>query len=979
MNWHLTKEHDPYALHVDVTGLQHELERTVKGEVRFDAGSRGMYAQDAGNYRHIPYGVVLPTCVEDVLATIAACREFGAPLVSRGGGTGLCGQACSVGIVMDHSKYFNRILEINAEEGYARVQPGVVLDELRDAAEQHHLTFGPDPATHTHCTLGGMLGNNSCGVHSIMAGRTADNVIELDVVTYDGVRMKVGPTTEEELQRMASRPDRVGEIYRTLKDIRDHHGAEIRKRFPNIPRLVSGYALDQLLPENGFQLARALVGTESTCVTILEAKVKLVKSPPVRTLLVLGYPDVYEAGDHVPEVLACGPVGLEGIDDQLVKFMKIKDLHVEYIHLLPEGKGWLLVEFGGETKEEAEGKAKACMAALKLKPDAPTMHLYDNKEAENEIWKLRESGLGATADVPGMPYGGPGWEDAAVEPRNVGKYLRDFRDLLNKFGYQAALYGHFGDGCIHCRISFDLFNKPGVDNYMSFLKEATKLVLRYGGSLSGEHGDGQSKASFLPEMYGEELCEQFRRFKRVFDPEWKMNPGKVVDPWRPDEHLRMGPDYEPKVPKSNLAYPADHGTFTRATIRCVGVGECRRKKDAFMCPSFLVTHEERDSTRGRARLLNEMVRGDLIKDGWRSKEVAQGLDLCLGCKGCKKECPVNVDMATYKAEFLSHQPWWSKPREAYAMGFIGRAGRVAAMMPGVANWFTHAPVLASLAKAAAGVSPHREFPRFAKRTFRSWFKSHRSKVPDKAPEVVLFPDAFNDRFMPDTLQACVEVLEHWGFRVIVPMKWMASLRPLIHYGWLKIAKKQAKRTLQLLEPYLQQGIPIVAAEPSVVSVFRDELGALLPGDRDAMRLAKQSWLLSEFIMDRQLPLPTLPAKVVFHGHCHQKAVLKVNDMRSMMKAMGVTFEEPQAGCCGMAGSFGFEKRHYDISMKIAELGLLPHVRKAAEETLIVADGFSCRTQIEEGTHRKALHSAQFLRLAFAANAAQRQPQQQPNA
>jgi FAD/FMN-containing dehydrogenase/Fe-S oxidoreductase len=954
---------DPYELEVDVAGLEKRLRKTVKGEVRFDTGSRALYATDASNWRHVPIGVVVPRDADDVVATVAACHAYGAPIVSRGGGTGLCGQTCNVAIVMDHSKYFTKILEVNVEEKWARVQPGVILDELRDRGEEHHLTYGPDPATHTHCTLGGMIGNNSCGVHSIMAGKTVDNIITLDVITYDGIRLTVGETTGQELEQLCSRQDRVGEIYRAMREIRDSSSAAIKARYPDIPRRVSGYNLDQLLPENRFNVARALVGSEGTLVTVLEAKVRLVHSPPARTLLVLGYPDVYRAGDHVPEVLATGPIGLEGIDDQLVGFMKKKGMYVEHLHLLPEGGGWLLVEFGAETKEEADAKARKCMDALRPKDDAPTMSLYDNKVAEDEIWAMRGSGLGATANVPGMPPSWTGWEDAAVDPKQVGDYLREFRKLLDKYGYTASLYGHFGDGCIHCRISFDLFTKQGVADYVRFTSDAADLVLKHGGSLSGEHGDGQSKAIYLPRMFGEELVEMFRKMKSAWDPAWKMNPGKVVDPWRPDEHLRLGPTYAPKNPRTNYAFVDDRDSFAHATLRCVGVGKCRRKDNAFMCPSYLATQEEEHSTRGRAHMLNEMVRGEVVKGGWRSKDVAATLDLCLGCKGCKKECPVGVDIAAYKSEFHSHQPWWAKDRTAWTMGWIGSSARLGAAMPAIANFLTHAPVLRGVSRSVAGISQHREVPRFAAESFRHWFRKHAPLHPN-GEKVVLFPDVFNNCFLPESLKSCVYVLEHYGFQVIVPREWLGAVRPLLHFGWTTMARKQLRKVLDVLGPLLEEGVPVIVAEPSTASVFRDEMGMLLPGDRTAQKLRKQSKLLGEFIMERKLALPKMGGKVVFQGHCHEKAVLTASAMRDLLNGVGVEVSEPEKGCCGMAGAFGFETKHYDISKRIGEFNLLPGVRRSPESTMIVSDGFSCRTQIVGGTERQVLHSAEFLKKAI---------------
>ncbi|HYE33820.1 FAD-binding oxidoreductase [Methylocaldum sp.] len=506
------------------------IRKRVRGDVRFDFGSRALYATDASNYRQVPIGVVVPRSIGDVVETVAACRKHGAPITSRGGGTSLAGQCCNSAVIIDMSKYLRGVLDIDPEARRAVVEPGCVLDSLRGKAEEHHLTFGPDPSTHDHNTLGGMIGNNSCGVHSVMAGRTADNVHALDILTYDGFRMTVGPTSEEDLDAIIRGGGRRGEIYAGLKAIRDKYADLIRARFPKIPRRVSGYALDELLPENGFNVARALVGTEGTCVVVLQAELYLVPSPAKRTLLVLGYPDIYRAGDHIAELMASCPIGLEGIDDLLIRYMKAKRMHSEELYLLPEGKGWLILEFGGETREESDGKARQLMDALRGKPDAPSMKLLDDPREEALIWKIREAGLAATAHVSGLKMAWPGWEDAAVHPQDVGPYLRDYRALLDKYGYHCALYGHFGQGCIHCRIDFDLFTSEGIEHWNAFLDEAADLVVRYNGSLSGEHGDGPARADLLPKMYGDALVQAFREFKAIWDPQNRMNPGKVVDP-----------------------------------------------------------------------------------------------------------------------------------------------------------------------------------------------------------------------------------------------------------------------------------------------------------------------------------------------------------------------------------------------------------------------------------------------------------------
>src|SRR6185437_5996142 len=598
--------------HVDAAALEENLRRVVTGEVRFDRGSRAMYSTDGSNYRQVPIGVVIPKSRQDVIETVAICRRFGAPLLSRGGGTSLAGQCCNVAVVIDWSKYLNNVLELNPQEKYARVQPGTICDTLRNAATPFTLTWGPDPATHNHCTFGGMLGNNSCGVHAQMAGKAGENVEAMDLVLYDGTQMTVGWMDNEQLEAKISLGGREGEIYARLKSLRDRYGKLIEERYPRIPRRVSGYNLDHLLlGEDGcFNVAKSLVGSEATCITILEAKVRLIYSYPKRVLLVLGYPSIYEAGDHVPKILEYKPIGFEGLDNFLINNVKKKGMpQVDDLSVLPEGKGWLMVEFGAGTTEEAEQQARAAMAALEG-AGAPSMKLCVDEAEQQRVWDVREAGLGATAFVPGEPLTWEGWEDSAVPPDKVGAYLRDLCSLYEKYDYQSALYGHFGQGCIHCRIDFDLMSEPGIRKWRSFMEEATDLVTRYGGSISGEHGDGQSKAEFLYKMFGTELIEAFREFKSIWDPDWKMNPGKIVEPYRLDENLRLGADYHPWEPSTYFKFPDDHGSFAHAALRCVGVGKCRRENGEgdqnTMCPSYMVTHEEMHSTRGRTHLLWEM-------------------------------------------------------------------------------------------------------------------------------------------------------------------------------------------------------------------------------------------------------------------------------------------------------------------------------------------------------------------------------------
>ncbi|MGH9684663.1 MAG: FAD-binding and (Fe-S)-binding domain-containing protein [Candidatus Acidiferrales bacterium] len=954
---------------VDARGLETELRARTSGEVRFDNGSRGLYATDSSNYRQIPIGVVIPKAEDDVVQTMAICRQFQAPILARGGGTSLAGQCCNAAVVMDMSKYMHRILAVDSDRKFARVQPGTVLDSLRKATEKYELTFAPDPATHNHCTLGGMIGNNSCGVHSVMGGKTEDNVEELKIVTYDGVVMTVGKTSDAELETIISQGGRRGEIYSSLKRLRDKYANLIRERYPKIPRRVSGYNLDQLLPENGFHVARALVGTECTCVTVLEARLRLMWNPPKRSLLVLGYPDACSAADHIMEVLARKPIGLEGFDSGLVEDIKKKKRHLNDLRLLPDGQGWLLVEFGARSKRESDEMARGLMEELKKKQDAPSMKLYDDAKEEKLVWEIRESGLGATAVVPGADLSWPGWEDAAVPPEKLGNYLREFRKLVQKYGYKADLYGHFGQACIHTRINFDLRTQDGIKKFRSFVEAAADLVVIFGGSLSGEHGDGQSRAELLPKMFGHELVQAFREFKSTWDPEWKMNPGKVVDPYRIDENLRLGANYHPWAPDTHFQFPEDSGSFGHAALRCVGVGNCRRQEGGTMCPSYKVTREEEHSTRGRARLLFEMLEGEVVKDGWRNHEVREALDLCLACKGCKGECPVNVDMATYKAEFLSHYyKGRLRPVSAYSIGLIHRWARIATYAPGLVNFFTQTPVLRDASKFLAGIASARTFPRFAAQSFQSWFRQNRKSGAQASAlgKVILWPDTFNNYFFPSTQRAALEALESLGFEVEVPQAHLCCGRPLYDYGMLGLARRLLERALESLRPQIRAGVPIVGLEPSCVAVFRDELTNLLPRDEDARRLSKQVFLLSEFIDKRSPDFSAGPLgkTAIVHGHCHQKALMGMNSDEKLLSKLGLDFNILDSGCCGMAGGFGFERDHYEVSVKVGETALLPAVRAASPDTLIIADGFSCREQISQCTNRHAMHIAEVLHMAL---------------
>ncbi|HEV2521750.1 MAG TPA: FAD-linked oxidase C-terminal domain-containing protein [Candidatus Acidoferrales bacterium] len=961
--------------------LENELKRVVKGEVRFDRGSRALYAADGSNYRQIPIGLVVPRDDNDAIATVAACRKFGAPVLPRGAGTSLAGQTCNVAVILDFTKFMNKILEINPAGQFARVQPGVVLDTLRNKAEEHQLTFGPDPSTHSRCTLGGMIGNNSCGTHSLLAGKTVDNVIELRILLYDGTQLTIGATDGEAgLDSIIAQGERRGEIYSKLRAIRDQYAGLIRSKYPNIPRRVSGYNLDQLLPENGFHVAKALVGTEGTCMTVLEAKLRLIQSPQHRSLICLAYPDTFSAADHVPEILPYKPIGLEGFEGSIVDGLKKKK--APNLELIPEGRGFLLVEFGSNDPREAEETAHRLIDQLKQTADPPNMRLYTKAEARH-VWKLRESGPRAAAAAPGMPPEWEGWDDAAVPPERLGGYLRDIRKLLDEYHYHAAFYGHFGHGCIHMRVSFDLQSEQGIRNYGEFVERAADLVVSYGGSLSGEHGDGQSRAALLPKMFGPELIRAFGEFKSAWDPDNKMNPNKVVNAYLPTENLRLGADYKPLDPKTYFQFPDDDGSFAKATLRCIGLGECRKHDAGTMCPSYMATLEEEHSTRGRAHMLFEVLQGEVVRDGWEDEHVKKSLDLCLSCKACKSECPTNVDVATYKAEFLAHY-YETRPRplNAYAFGMIDRWADLASNFPRLANFFAQAPGFRQILQGALRLAPQRSLPRFATTTFQSWAKRNRvtsfggangSANGTGKRDVILWADTFNNYFHPETSRAALEVLQAAGCNVLVPQIHLCCGRPLYDFGLLDKAKQYLQQVMSALSAQIDAGIPMVVLEPSCASVFRDELRNLFPSDMRATKLRSQTFLLSEFL-EHQAPAyqpPQFHGKVLLHGHCHHKSLMKLSDEESLLRKMGADLQSVDSGCCGMAGPFGFEKGKYEVSQAVGERVLLPAVRKTPADALIVSDGFSCREQILQATGRKAIHLAEVLQLGVTTKAGEK--------
>ncbi|MEW2525813.1 FAD-binding and (Fe-S)-binding domain-containing protein [Streptomyces sp. NPDC047071] len=945
-------------------GVETELVRALRGAVRggVDATptARALVTMDASNYRRTPTAVVTPRDAADVAAALAVCRAHGEPVVARGAGTSIAGQATGTGVVLDFTAHMTEIVELDARARTARVQPGVVLDALRAAAAPHGLTFGPDPSTHSRCTLGGMIGNNSCGAHSVAWGTTADNVAELAVVRGDGTAVTLAPGTWD------GAPE-------GLRALVDAHLAPLRTGFPDLPRRISGYALDALLPEGGGpDLTRFFCGSEGTLGILTEATVRLVEAPRARALAVLGYADESAAAQAAAGLLPYGPLTVEGMAADLVRDAEG----------LPRGGAWLFVETGGATPAEARARAAGIVRAA----DCGDAVVVTDPAAQRGLWRVREDASGTATRMPdegGTSLSGrsrglggeawPGWEDCAVPPTRLGPYLREFRALLAEHGLRGTPYGHFGDGCIHVRIDFDLLTAPGVARFRRFSEDVADLVVAHGGSLSGEHGDGQARAELLPRMYGPELVRLFERAKDLWDPAGLLNPGMLVRPAPLDTNLRFAvlPREPVGPPVTAFGYPHDNGDFSAAVRRCVGVAKCRTTTAAagggVMCPSFRATGEERHSTRGRARLLHEMLAGEVVTGGWRSTEVRDALDLCLSCKGCASDCPVGVDMATYKAEFLHHHyAGRVRPAAHYALGWLPRWLRAVAATrtARLVNALAALPPLAALAKRLGGIEPRRALPRVAPRTFRRWWRG-RPQARGTGRAVVLWPDTFTDHFAPAVGRAAVRVLEAAGLTVQVPPRDVCCGLTYVSTGQLDRARAVQRRTLARMRPFLEAGTPVVVLEPSCAAALRADLADLAGADPHARVLADSvrtfAEVLEEYAPDWRPPRVDRP--VAGQTHCHQHAVLGDAADRRLREKAGLT-GALSGGCCGLAGNFGFEKGHWEVSKACADEQLLPSVAGADPGAAVLADGFSCRTQLEQLAGVRGRHLAEVLAEAL---------------
>ncbi len=995
------------GLHAGPHATVRDLERELRGEVHTSTLRRALYSSDASNYRVTPQVVACPLDEEDVVTAVRIAARHGLPVTPRGGGTSIAGNAVGPGLVLDVGRHLNRIVSIDAEARTAVVQPGVVLTDLQKAAAPHGLRFGPDPSSASRCTLGGMIGNNACGPHGLAYGRTADNVRRLRWLLPDGRILDVVPGRDT--------VDRVP----GLEDFIQRHLGVLRTELGRFDRQISGYSLEHLLPENGRDLAAALVGTEGTCGVLLEAEVDLVPRAPAPALAVIGYPDMPAAADDVPHLLPHRPLALEGLSGAMVQVVRDSPAGAD-VPELPAGGGWLMVEVGGADEAEAVAAAEAMVA------DAHGLEavvLPSGPEA-SRLWQIRADGSGLAVRTATGAQAWPGWEDAAVPPEHLGDYLRDLEGLMEDRGLSGLAYGHFGDGCIHLRIDFPFAPETGSDTasdtdsgagsdtasgtaaFREFMQAAAQLVALYGGSLAGEHGDGRARSELLPVMYSPEALAAFAEFKALFDPAGLMNPGVLVDPDPLDAALRR-PAATSQPAADGFAFAHDGGSVTDAVHRCIGIAKCRadlREQGTFMCPSYLATGDDRDSTRGRARVLQEMLNGSVVTLGWDSPEVHEALDLCLSCKACATDCPTGVDMATYKSESL-HRRFAGRlrPLSHYTLGRLPDWLRLAAPLAPLVNAAGRLPAVRRLMMAAMGADPRRSLPRLPRAPFRWSAAAGPGTAPDHdagpspaaaghPPEgesgrpgagvvpvedagraVVLWVDSFSDALSPQIPADALRVLADAGCAVTVVGQSTGQRAccglTLISTGQLTAAKERLRATVRILLPHVRAGRAVVGLEPSCTATLRSDLVELVPDEPGAREVATAVRTMAELLGEQVSAGRWTPPRVagsdaamLAQPHCHQHAVMGYAADRDLLEAMGVDVALSN-GCCGLAGTFGMEQGHYEVSETIARKGVLAQA-EAAPERAILADGFSCRTQVADLAGLQGRHLVEVIAAAL---------------
>ncbi|HXH77170.1 FAD-binding and (Fe-S)-binding domain-containing protein [Nocardioides sp.] len=912
------------------------LDGLIEGEIHTDGASLAAYASDASNHRVVPRGVITPRTVDDLSAVVRSCAEEGVPITSRGAGTNVAGNAIGAGVVIDYSRHLNRVISVDPQARIATVQPGAVLDHIQTTVALHGLRFGPDPSTHNRCTIGGMIGTNACGSHSVAWGTTADNVVDLEVMQVETAPRWLATDTG---------------LAESLRGLCDANLAPIRTELGQFARQMSGYGLHHLLPEAGTSLARAFTGSEGTLGIVTGAQIRLVEPPASRALVVLGFPSDIHAAAAAPGLIGTRPLTVEGIDEHLVRAFDTRPGPHRRPEL-PQGNAWLLVEVGGlDPAEVREHAARVVEAA----PDATGHRVLHDYKDQRSFWTIRERGAGlATRTAEGVEAW-PGWEDSAVPPARLAAYLREFHKLMANHGRQGIVYGHFGEGCLHVRVDHDLLSAGGRANYRRFQEDAADLVVAHDGSLTGEHGDGRARSELLDRMYSPGLLRAFGAFKHIFDPDNLFNPGIITDPEPMDANLRLELS-RPHVVDLQFGYREDDGDFGKAMRRCVGVGACRKTSGGGMCPSYRATQDERHSTRGRARILFEMLEGHLGDDGWRSRDVHDALDLCFGCKACSSECPVSVDMATYKAEFLhKHYRRRIRPLSHYSMGWLPLWLRLARRAPRIANLFLGNRVLARL----GGIDPHRAIPRLA--TNRRTPASRAAATGHRGP-LTLWVDTFTASFDPDIADAALEVLGRAGFDVTVVGPDVCCGLTWVSTGQLEQARRVMGRAVAALTP--TDG-DIVVLEPSCAAALRGDLPELLQ-TAAAKGVSARIRTLADVMVETDLSFRPLDDHVVAQFHCHQRAVLGTDADRELMARLGATLTSVDEGCCGLAGNFGFEKGHYDISVTAAHQSFMPVLGRHPDST-VLADGFSCRLQVAEVGHRPTRHLAQLLRDQLTAD------------
>ena len=957
----------------EVNAIADKLRGQIAGEIRMDHYNRLMYSTDASMYQMMPVGVVVPRSADDVEATIRVAREHGVPVMPRGGGTALAGQTTNHAIVMDFSKYMRNVLEVSPEERWARVQPGIVNNHLSAAVRQHGLMYAPDPVTSARATVGGGIGNNSCGPHSVIYGKTLDHILEVDAILSDGSRVHFAPTVGEGLEDKLAQNDLEGAIYRETRRLAWEHADEIAQRFPRILRRVMGYNLDDFTGSGPMNLTRAVVGSEGTLVAVTEARVNLVPLPQHRGLGVLHFTDLIECMEASVPILEHSPSAVELVGHMIIDNCKVNP---GYRHMLDQFIGdpreLLFVEFYGDSPREVQAKLEALKADMERRRLGYATMITNDPDQQRRWYALREAGLGLAMALKGDAKPLPYVEDTAVSPEQLPEYVRRFEEVVARYDTVAAYYGHASTGCLHIRPVVNMKQHEGVEKMAAIAEEISDLVLEFGGSLTGEHGDGIVRGVFTEKMFGSELYQAFKQLKQTFDPDSIMNPGKIIETPGIRENLRIGPGVEVLDVSTYLDFSEDGG-FAGHVEMCNSQGACR-KLDGGMCPSFMATREEEHSTRARATMLRMVISGKLPAEELTGKRLYETMDLCVECKACKAECPSNVDMAKLKSEVLSK--YYEKhgvPLRARLFGEVARLSRIGQAVAPVTNFMGSLPPTRLITERVLGISRKRPLPRFARRRFSSLFARRAPSVKGTRGDVLYFHDTFTEYMHPEVGHAAVRVLEALGYNVTVESQRGCCGRPLISKGQLAKAKDWARANVDVLAPYAERGTLIVGTEPSCLLTLRDEYPELLRDDA-SKSVASQALMLDELIAQLAKDEPEAvqaafaeggKASVQVHGHCHQKAIVGAGPTLEALRVAGYDPELIDSACCGMAGTFGFEKEHYDISHAMGALKLFPAIEAEEKRGWPVAvSGISCRQQIGHFTSKTPRHVAEYLAEAL---------------